>query len=163
MTRYFMTIPEAVQLVIQAGALAGGGEVFVLDMGEPVKILDLAKSMIRLSGFEPEEDIEIVFTGIRPGEKLYEELLTNTEGINVTKHNRIYIAEVDRPDEGKLNNLLNTIKEPHWIADDNSVVKLLQKVIPEFRPVSGAVRFDALDLELEKNNGSKTSGVAVVH
>lgn len=163
MIRYFMTIPEAAQLVIQAGALAQGGEVFVLDMGEPVKILDLAKSMIHLSGFEPEEDIEIVFTGVRPGEKLYEELLTKTEGVNVTKHNRIFVTEVDRPDEGKLNNLLNTIKEPYWAADDNNVVKLLQNVIPEFRSASGAVQLEPLNLELEKNNRSKSSSVAVVH
>jgi len=94
-----MTIPEAIPLVIQAGALASGGEVFVLDMGEPVKVLDLARNMIRLSRFIPGEDIEIVFTGIRPGEKLYEEVLTDSERTNVTKHDKIYIAEVDRPDK----------------------------------------------------------------
>jgi len=133
MIRYFMTIPEAVQLVIQAGAFAKGGEVFVLDMSEPVKILDLAKSMIRLSGFEPEEDIEIVFTGIRPGEKLYEELLTSSEGVSVTKHNRIYIAEVDKPDNDKLSKFLKTIQEPYWAPDENEVVRLLQQIIPNFR------------------------------
>ncbi|TMV47495.1 polysaccharide biosynthesis protein [Paenibacillus mesophilus] len=93
MIRYFMTIPEAVQLVIQAGAIVDGGEVFILDMGEPVKILDLAKDLIRLSGFEPNVDIEITYTGIRPGEKLYEELLTSEEGLTSTKHNRIYIGK----------------------------------------------------------------------
>jgi len=92
MTRYFMTIPEAVQLIIQAGAMGQKGEVFVLDMGEPVKIVDLARDLIRLSGLEPEKDIKIVFTGIRPGEKLFEEVLTAEEGTKATKHERIFIA-----------------------------------------------------------------------
>ncbi|ARU63849.1 polysaccharide biosynthesis protein [Tumebacillus avium] len=92
MVRYFMTIPEASQLVIQAGALAEGGEIFILDMGEPVNIADLARDLIRLSGFRPDEDIEIVYTGIRPGEKLFEEILTNEEGTEETKHNRIFVG-----------------------------------------------------------------------
>jgi FlaA1/EpsC-like NDP-sugar epimerase len=92
MVRYFMTITEAAQLVIQAGAMVQNGEIFVLDMGEPVRILNLARDMIRLSGFEPGRDIEIKFTGIRPGEKLREELLTEEEGITATKHKRIFIA-----------------------------------------------------------------------
>ena len=92
-TRYFMTIPEAVQLVIQAGAMAEGGEIFVLDMGEPVKIMDLATNLIRLSGFEPNEDIDIEITGLRPGEKLYEELLLNEEGLKATKHNKIFVCK----------------------------------------------------------------------
>jgi FlaA1/EpsC-like NDP-sugar epimerase len=128
-----MTIPEAVQLVIQAGALAEGGEVFVLDMGEPVKIVELAKSMIRLSGFKPDEDIEIVFTGLRPGEKLYEELLTHTEEVNHTKHKKIFAARVDRPDEYLLNNLLNTVRNAERVYSDSEVVRLLKNVVPEFR------------------------------
>lgn len=92
MKRYFMTIPEAVQLVIQAGALGRGGEIFVLDMGEPVKIVDLARDMIILSGLKPERDIKIEFTGLRPGEKLYEELFSDRENFDLTRHERIFIA-----------------------------------------------------------------------
>jgi FlaA1/EpsC-like NDP-sugar epimerase len=93
MVRYFMTIPEAVQLVIQTGAFAQGGEIFILDMGNPVKIYDLAADLIRLSGFEPHVDMNIEFTGMREGEKLYEELLTNEEGISSTMHDRIFIGK----------------------------------------------------------------------
>lgn len=93
MIRYFMTIPEAVQLIIQAGALAKGGEVFILDMGKPVKIVDLARDLICLSGLKPDEDIKIEFTGMRPGEKLYEEILTNEEGMRASRHNRIFVGK----------------------------------------------------------------------
>jgi FlaA1/EpsC-like NDP-sugar epimerase len=92
MTRYFMTIPEAVQLVIQAAAMGSNGNIFILDMGEPVKICDLARDLIRLSGFEPEKEIQIVYTGIRPGEKLYEELHAAEEDTHTTAHERIFIA-----------------------------------------------------------------------
>jgi FlaA1/EpsC-like NDP-sugar epimerase len=147
MTRYFMTIPEAVQLVIQAGALARGGEVFVLDMGEPVKILDLARSMIQLSGFEPGEDIEIIFTGIRPGEKLYEELLTDTEGVNSTKHNRIFAAKVDRPDENRLEAFLKVIGDSGWTSSENDVIKALKGVVPEFK-INNGMALDGGDRDM---------------
>lgn len=99
MMRYFMTIPEAVQLVIQAAAMGQGGEVFVLDMGEPIKIVDMARDLIRLSGLEPDRDIKIDYTGIRPGEKLFEEMLTAEEGTVATEHEKILIARTSRADE----------------------------------------------------------------
>ncbi len=137
MTRYFMTIPEAVQLVIQAGALVRGGEIFVLDMGEPVKIVDLARSMIILSGYEPGKDIEIVFTGIRPGEKLYEEILTAGEGVNATSHERIFIARPEEFDAAGLERFLWLVSQPGWRADMTGVEELLRLVLPGFRVEKG--------------------------
>ena len=109
--RYFMTIPEAVQLVIQAGAMARGGEIFVLDMGDPVKIVDLAYNLITLSGFEPNVDIEVKFTGLRPGEKLYEELLMSEEGLTNTDHKKIFIGKPMEFDMNTHTQLLNELKE----------------------------------------------------
>lgn len=109
MIRYFMTIPEAVQLVIQAASMGQGGEVFVLDMGDPVKIVDLARDLIRLSGFEPDVDIRIVFTGVRPGEKLFEELLTAEEGTEATRHERIFVARPDAVSQQALDRFLTAM------------------------------------------------------
>ncbi len=111
MMRYFMTIPEAVQLVIQAAAMGEGGEVFVLDMGEPVKIVDLARDLVRLSGLDPDKDVEVVFTGVRPGEKLFEELLTAEEGTAATEHERIFVAKSPPILDGDVSEFLETCKE----------------------------------------------------
>ncbi|MHB8182978.1 MAG: polysaccharide biosynthesis protein [Candidatus Desulforudaceae bacterium] len=130
MTRYFMTILEAVQLVIQAGAMAEGGEVFVLDMGEPVKILDLATDLIRLSGLEPGKDIQVNFIGVRPGEKLYEELLTAEEGTNATRHRRIFTARPTLVDAGSLERQLAHLWKKGPFCTREDVFQALSRVVP---------------------------------
>ncbi len=132
MIRYFMTIPEAVQLIIQAGALASGGEIFVLDMGEPVPIMELAETLIKLSGFEPYTDIDVKITGMRPGEKLFEELLTAEEGVNATTHKRIFVAkptELDTPlIERTLRNFIDGIL-PNGVQETE---RFIQAFLPGF-------------------------------
>ncbi len=131
--RYFMTIPEAVSLVLQAGVYAKGGEIFVLDMGEPVKILDLAKNLIRLSGYKLDEDIKIEFTGLRPGEKLYEELLMNEEGLTDTDNKLIHIGKPIEFDESAFYVQLNNLKK----AVENEcedVRSLIQEIVPTYIP-----------------------------
>lgn len=130
--RYFMTIPEAVSLVLQAGAYAHGGEVFILDMGEPVKILTLAENMIKMMGYTPYEDIQIKFTGLRPGEKLYEELLMKEEGLKKTDNNKIFIGKQMTIDEGKF---VADLKEMRGICDTNdkeAVIEKLKELVPTF-------------------------------
>src|SRR5690606_12269893 len=136
MTRYFMTIPEAVQLVMQAAALGKGGEVFVLDMGEPVKIMDLARTLIRLSGFEPDRDIPIVITGRRPGEKLFEEVLTSEEGTEATQYDRIFAAKVSLPDRGTYARKLKALEEEVLGGRYDTVVDKLVQLVPTFEPES---------------------------
>jgi FlaA1/EpsC-like NDP-sugar epimerase len=131
MRRFFMTIPEASQLVLQAGALGNGGEIFVLDMGEPVKILDLAKEIIRLSGLKPDEDIEIVFTGIRPGEKLLEELETDKEPLTETSHSKIFIVQIAPFPSEKIKKALAAVEQHCLFEDDIMIRRFLNDLLPE--------------------------------
>ncbi len=132
--RYFMTIPEASQLVIQAGCIGRGGEIFVLDMGEPVKILDLAEELISLSGLTPYQDIEIVFTGLRPGEKLFEELLAAGEGIKPTRHAKIKVMEAVCADLEELTLLFDKLSESAESLDIIAMIQYLKKLVPEYTP-----------------------------
>lgn len=134
-TRYFMTIPEAVQLVIQAGSMAKGGEIFVLDMGEPVKILDLAKNLIRLSGFEPEIDIPIEIVGLRPGEKLYEELLMDEEGLENTTHDKIFVGKPVFTDLKLLHRELDILLEHLWSGPEE-IKDYMEKIVPTYKRIS---------------------------
>jgi FlaA1/EpsC-like NDP-sugar epimerase len=133
-TRFFMTIPEATQLVLQAGSMGKGGEILLLDMGQPVRILHLAEELIRLSGLRPHEDIEIVFTGLRPGEKLYEELLLTGEGIVPTTHASIMIARAAECDRAALQASLEQLYTAARNMDHAAVVAILKETVPEFRP-----------------------------
>jgi FlaA1/EpsC-like NDP-sugar epimerase len=152
MRRYFMTIPEASQLVLQAAAMGHGGEVFVLDMGEPVKILDLARNLITLSGFKPQEDIEIKFTGMRPGEKLFEELAMDAEDMQPTRHPKIHIWKNVPADERALDNAVNRLLE---IADEknnhDNIIKIIKEVVPEYVG-------DVDSMKLHEDHVSKTNG-----
>lgn len=131
--RFFMTIPEAVSLVLQAGAYAKGGEIFILDMGEPVKILDMAKNLIKLSGFEPDVDIKIEFTGLRPGEKLYEELLMKEEGLQDTPNHLIHIGKPIEIDDEKFYHQLEDLKKAAY-AETDHIREMVQEVVPTYHP-----------------------------
>lgn len=133
--RYFMTIPEAVSLVLQAGAYAGGGEIFVLDMGKPVKIVDLATNLIKLSGYRPGEDIEIRFTGLRPGEKMYEELLMSEEGLRKTANNMIFIGKPIEFDEEKFEIQLGQLSQAAE-AETENIREIIREVVPTYQPDS---------------------------
>lgn len=132
--RYFMLIPEAVSLVLQAGANAKGGEIFILDMGSPVKIRELAENLIRLSGHIPGEDIEIKYTGLRDGEKLYEELLISEEGIQKTESNLIYVARPMEFDSEKLFLRLDEMKKDIETASNKEIVDVIKELVPTFTP-----------------------------
>jgi FlaA1/EpsC-like NDP-sugar epimerase len=134
MTRFFMTIPEAVQLVIQAGALGQAGELFLLDMGQPVNILELAQDLIRLSGLVPYRDIPIRIIGARPGERLHEEILTQDEGIAVTRHERIFKAPATPPEPGLVQRLTAGLLEAAERQDRSAMVDALRALVPTFVP-----------------------------
>lgn len=132
--RYFMTIPEAVSLVLQAGAYAKGGEIFVLDMGKPVKIVDLARNMILLSGHKPDEDIKIVFTGLRPGEKLYEEMLMKEEGLQETPNKLIHIGKPIEIDEEIFMKQLTELRD-YVVEEPDDIRDWVQRIVPTYTPI----------------------------
>ena len=141
--RYFMTIPEACQLVLEAGAMGNGGEIYIFDMGKPVRIIDLAKKMIKLAGFIPDKEIKIKIVGLRPGEKLYEELLNDTSKTLPTYHEKIMIAQ-EIQDEYE--NLHIDVDELIGIADfyeNDDIVSKMKKIVPEFKSMNST--FEVLD------------------
>lgn len=137
--RYFMTIDEACQLVLEAGAMGKGGEIFVFDMGKPIQIVKLAEQMIRLSGFVPNRDIDIVFTGLRPGEKLYEELLTEKENTQPTHHKKILIAKASFEFDDQNQRLLEELTESTKALEASSSVQIVKALIPEYKPTLTSV------------------------
>ena len=137
--RYFMTIPEAVSLVLQAGAYAKGGEIFVLDMGKPVKILELAKNLIRLSGYRVDEDIKIEFTGLRPGEKLYEELLMEEEGLKETANKLIHVGKPIEIDEMRFFAQLRDLKEASK-NESADIREMIKEIVPTYSYKEGSVK-----------------------
>jgi FlaA1/EpsC-like NDP-sugar epimerase len=140
MQRYFMTIPEASQLVLQASTMGGGGEIFVLDMGEPVKIMDLARNLILLSGLRPDEDIRIEFTGIRPGEKLYEELHTLEESTRPTRHEKVKIFAGPSLAYGEMTGPLETLRQICAVRDVTRLILQLKEIVPEYNPSSHVLK-----------------------
>jgi FlaA1/EpsC-like NDP-sugar epimerase len=160
-TRYFMTIPEACQLVLEAGAMGKGGEIFVFDMGKSVKIIDLAIKMIKLSGLELGIDINISITGLRPGEKLYEELLNDKENTLPTHHPQIMIGKVIAYNHFEIKLAINKLIDTAKSQDRFKVVKQMKEIVPDF--VSKNSIYEKLDLEkpqeVVKRNGNKVKGI----
>lgn len=155
-TRYFMTIPEACQLVLEAGIMGNGGEIFVFDMGEPVKISDLAIKMIRLAGLKEKEDIDIIYTGLREGEKLYEELLSNKENTLPTHHDKIMIGKARRQDYASISYRLSELSK--LMTDDavpDDIVACMKDIVPEF--ISNSSRYEKIDQRNKKLNGTAKS------
>lgn len=144
-TRFFMTIPEACRLVLEAGIMGKGGEIFIFDMGKPVRIYDLAKRMIQLSGFEPGKDIDIVFTGLREGEKLFEELLNDKENTIATHHEKILKARVHEYDYTYIDSMVSLFEDLVHDKNELKMVALMKEIVPEFR--STYSRYEVLDRE----------------
>ncbi|MCH1961805.1 polysaccharide biosynthesis protein [Clostridium perfringens] len=151
-TRYFMLIPEAAQLVLQAGAYAKGGEIFVLDMGNPVLIYDLAKDLIKLSGFEPDIDIKIEITGLRPGEKLYEELLMDEEGLRKTSHEKIFIAKPGEYDFEMLKLGINALKKIADLGDVETLKTALQFIVKTYRRLDAEKNIISNEIASDKSS-----------
>jgi len=143
--RYFMTIPEACLLVLEAGTMGKGGEIYIFDMGEPVKILDLAKKMIRLAGFIPEVDIPITFSGLRPGEKLYEELLNQKEITRKTHHPKIMIATVREYEFEQISQEIDKLIKYSYLGKNFLTVSQMKTIVPEF--ISNNSQYERLDVE----------------
>lgn len=144
-TRYFMTIPESVSLILQAGAMGRGGEIFVMDMGEPVLINDLAKQMIELSGLKIEKDIKIVYTGLRPGEKLFEELLHESEALQKTSHEKLLLAGSRDVEWGWLENELIELQRVAILRDDETILLILHNLVPEFVRPDSTISLGSMD------------------
>ena len=153
-----MTIPEAVSLVLQAMSVAQGGEIFVLDMGAPVKIYDMAEKLIRLSGLEPNVDIQIKITGLRPGEKLYEEILMAEEGLTETKHNKIHIAKPSDFDmemmEKKLEELKNLL-ETKSNVDKYEIKRVMEQLVPTYKDLKNRVEVKPKENKTQKQDKQK--------
>jgi len=149
-TRYFMTIPEACQLVLEAGSISQGGEIFLFDMGKSVKIIDLAKKMIKLSGLEIGKDIQIKYTGLRPGEKLYEELLNDKENTMPTHHSKIMVAKVRTYDFEHVKNGIQELILLQKDHDNMEIVRKMKEIVPEFKSQNSV--YEELDIELEEQD-----------
>jgi FlaA1/EpsC-like NDP-sugar epimerase len=141
-TRFFMSIPEAAQLILQAGAMGKGGEIFILEMGEPIRILDLAKTVIRMSGFVPEQDIPIIFTGLRPGEKLYEELITVDEGIIPTQHEKIMVLKGNGNGYSNVTMQVDELISVAETFDISAIKRKMGELVPEYTPWQEELRRD---------------------
>jgi len=141
--RYFMTIPEAVQLVLQAGAMAKGGEIFVLDMGEPVKIVDLARTLIQLSGLEPDKDIKIEFTGLRPGEKLFEEINLSEEDVSRTRNDKIFVLKQEHQNFIKISHLIRTLNKQILSSNPESAFQTVRELVPTYDYQSATAKAEA--------------------
>jgi FlaA1/EpsC-like NDP-sugar epimerase len=144
--RYFMTIPEACQLVLEACSMGNGGEIYIFDMGKPVKIFDLAKKMIRLAGLIPEKDIKIKIVGLRPGEKLFEELLNDSAKSLATHHEKITIAQEVCDEFVVISNQIDNLIEAAFVTNDQRIVTKMKKLVPEFKSLNS--EFQTLDIEV---------------
>jgi FlaA1/EpsC-like NDP-sugar epimerase len=137
-TRFFMTIPEACQLILQAGSMGKGGEIFILDMGTPIKIADMARDLIRLSGFEPDVDIKIEYVGLRPGEKLYEELITEGENIVPTHHKKIMVLKGIECELQLINGKIDELTHLAGEQMGDRIKSKLKEIVPEYDSKAGA-------------------------